>query len=592
EALLEVYRCAAGLLAAAGLGAALFHRPLLETWGSMQRGIPGTVAALALLALLPFALLLFAARLGRKRAAEGDDAPRAAGRSFEIALVFFWLLAAVLPGLVFFESAWRVEIRSLASGLSAWQERSLQERRARLEGEWRGFLTADQLSRRLEARGDRFFLPVLKARSPAIRGSSLAVLADALPSYNSTSSLIRFRHGQGGEPRLSAPPVARPDAPRAASLLSAHSLFRGLLVPALLLLGGCLLLRRLLALRSLKVVPRGALATLEPAALLDELRRRPGLRRLAILTSNRHWSRLEALEKVDFVDLSSASSAAAQTNAVTGPAPAERPLLVTGIEQSFTDPEAARSAIDRLSEILAAAPERPICLLARADPRALLEESIRERAQAPPGRETAGIVDFGDAQRWLRLLGRFSSAYVPVPAPDARAAGSSQAESPESEYASRLESEYAARLESEYASGLESEYASRLWGCSESERLALLHLAAEGVINPKQSAAVGSLVRRGLLTTRDAGRPLSFVDAGFRRFVIGHARSQALADWEQEAGRRGWQSLRMPVAFVCAAFLLFLVLGNDELLHSLGGEVSGLAALLPVLIGLLAGTRD
>lgn len=91
--------------------------------------------------------------------------------------------------------------------------------------------------------------------------------------------------------------------------------------------------------------------------------------------------------------------------------------------------------------------------------------------------------------------------------------------------------------------------------CTEDEQLVLLQLAKEGVANPKQAAAVRSLLDKRLLV-RDP--VLHIMSRSFALFVLQEHRPDLLARLEHEQEGFGWKQARWILLAVVGAIVLFL----------------------------------
>ena len=77
-----------------------------------------------------------------------------------------------------------------------------------------------------------------------------------------------------------------------------------------------------------------------------------------------------------------------------------------------------------------------------------------------------------------------------------------------------------------------------LWtSCTRSEKLVLIQLAQEGMVNPKCYEVVGRLVAKGIVVTRPG---LTVFNYTFRRFLRGIERGHVVAEWEHMEGTGLW----------------------------------------------------
>jgi hypothetical protein len=127
-----------------------------------------------------------------------------------------------------------------------------------------------------------------------------------------------------------------------------------------------------------------------------------------------------------------------------------------------------------------------------------------------------------------------------------------------------------------------------LWdACTRNEKLVLVQLASEAVVNPKQEATVRSLLQRGLLV-RDPG--LRIFNESFARFLMQIQDPDEVKRWERTADGISWAHSRWIVLGFLLLALLFLWATQRELFNStitfLTAAVVGLPGLVKVLSNL------
>jgi hypothetical protein len=100
------------------------------------------------------------------------------------------------------------------------------------------------------------------------------------------------------------------------------------------------------------------------------------------------------------------------------------------------------------------------------------------------------------------------------------------------------------------------DYYKTLWQqCSKEERLVLVQLIEEAVVNPKQAHIVRSLLRRGLIK-RDPG--LRTMNDSFARWIADTYSPEDIGTWEESADGATWSQLRW--VFVSVLVLIFAFL--------------------------------
>ena len=115
-----------------------------------------------------------------------------------------------------------------------------------------------------------------------------------------------------------------------------------------------------------------------------------------------------------------------------------------------------------------------------------------------------------------------------------------------------------------------------LWtSCTRSEKLVLIELAEEGMVNPKCYEVVARLISKGLVVTTPG---LSVFNFTFRRFLRGIERNQIVTEWEHMEGTGLWVTAGRLVGSSMILGGLFFFLTQDFPVQSLLPIVSGLAS--------------
>jgi hypothetical protein len=127
-----------------------------------------------------------------------------------------------------------------------------------------------------------------------------------------------------------------------------------------------------------------------------------------------------------------------------------------------------------------------------------------------------------------------------------------------------------------------------LWdACTKNEKLVLVQMAAEKVINPKQEATVRGLLQRGLLV-RDPG--LRIINQSFARFIERIQVPEEVKAWERTADGVSWAHSKWIVLGFLMLALLFLWATQRELFNTtmtfLTAAVVGLPGMVKVLSNL------
>jgi len=133
-----------------------------------------------------------------------------------------------------------------------------------------------------------------------------------------------------------------------------------------------------------------------------------------------------------------------------------------------------------------------------------------------------------------------------------------------------------------------------LWNaCSDDEKLVLIQLSQENVVNPKQTLAVRRLLQRGFVYRDPVLQPMN---QSFALFVSRALPPAEVAEWERRASGRRWEHTRWVLLGVLGVILLFLWATQRDVFNTgialLSGAALGIPGLLKALEALTKlGTR-
>jgi hypothetical protein len=132
-----------------------------------------------------------------------------------------------------------------------------------------------------------------------------------------------------------------------------------------------------------------------------------------------------------------------------------------------------------------------------------------------------------------------------------------------------------------------SPYYQSLWNtCTEDERLALYHLAEEGVVNPQNQAVVRDLATMGLVVRDPVAR---IMNVTFRDFVLQAASASQVSEWEQRGIAIPWASVETAMWTVVAILAVLLILTQDQLLDAWVGFIPIVLPPAKQMINIVAG---
>lgn len=129
-----------------------------------------------------------------------------------------------------------------------------------------------------------------------------------------------------------------------------------------------------------------------------------------------------------------------------------------------------------------------------------------------------------------------------------------------------------------------------LWSqCTTDEKLVLVQLAENGLVNPKYFGWVMDLMNRGLVV-RDPG--LRLMNESFRRFVLQEVRRSQVLAWQEEEGPSGWSVLKwiLPAPLILVAAFLFVT--QRDALSNVTGVLVAAISLAPLLVNLYSQFRE
>ena len=128
--------------------------------------------------------------------------------------------------------------------------------------------------------------------------------------------------------------------------------------------------------------------------------------------------------------------------------------------------------------------------------------------------------------------------------------------------------------------------------CTREECFLLVRLAEDGVVNPKNTASLRQLMRRGLIVRSPQFR---LMNESFRRFVLAAPSDEMRDSWDAEAASSGWGKARGAFSTLLVLGGILLLATQPQFLHTSTGLLTaaagGVAALLQ-LIGTVQGRRQ
>ena len=123
-----------------------------------------------------------------------------------------------------------------------------------------------------------------------------------------------------------------------------------------------------------------------------------------------------------------------------------------------------------------------------------------------------------------------------------------------------------------------------LWStCTTDEKLVLVQLAKNGLVNPKYFGWVMDLMNRGLVV-RDP--KLRVMNESFARFIRQETQRSEILKWQEEGGTSAWSVFKwiLPAPLVLVAALLFIT--QRDALSNITGVLVAIVSLAPILVNL------
>jgi hypothetical protein len=307
------------------------------------------------------------------------------------------------------------------------------------------------------------------------------------------------------------------------------------------------------------------------------------------------WSE-EHFHVIDLVKVGGESEIAAVTGGV-------RPgvgIVLDNFESDMADPAANRRKLDVLERFLHEG--RNVVVVSSLSPLSFAmadtnnEKSSGEAAAANRGALTS---DPDYCKRWSEAFGTFAEVYEGSGSNGAATAViqkvfiSSLRYKPPLAYLERIRTDIQVDLNGEEPTRAEivNEVADRarpihqaIWAkCSKEEKLTLIHLALDGLINAHRPE-LRSLMKKGLVVRDPA---LRLVNEAFKRFVVLESQKEDFGAWEKEGAHSHWELAKVPLLLILVTVAVFLFITQKEFYDStmtfLSAVTGGIVALFKLL---------
>lgn len=281
------------------------------------------------------------------------------------------------------------------------------------------------------------------------------------------------------------------------------------------------------------------------------------------------------------------------------PAPGGKPIALTHFDLDLSDAAAAHKRADAFQKFERDCSERPLIIVSRRDPR---DKAGSEATDAVRTRWEGLLASFN--VRFGRDAGEEPSKYRQRIKGLIRVAGIEKNHKERLENLIVEECGYTQRLQEigiQVAQDLHPEsftveetiakvtllarsYYRSIWdGCSTDEKLVLVRLAEDGLVNPKNFDHLLELLQKGLVRRDPA---LRVMNRSFGQFVLRSVNRAELQEWEDAGGVSAWTVAKWLLPLPLLLFGGFLFVTQRESLSNALGLVVALGSLTPIFINL------
>ena len=141
---------------------------------------------------------------------------------------------------------------------------------------------------------------------------------------------------------------------------------------------------------------------------------------------------------------------------------------------------------------------------------------------------------------------------------------------------------------------LPGEYHHLLWSsCTRGEKIALLQLARDGFVNPKNWEACEHLARRGVVSVgRHDATLYAIKHKAFCDFVLSGFAEEEVATYVAGDDRLPWRTLRLVLACTLALLVAFLGFSLQEIFGAAAGSLVSITAGLTGFVTLMSSLRQ
>ena len=132
----------------------------------------------------------------------------------------------------------------------------------------------------------------------------------------------------------------------------------------------------------------------------------------------------------------------------------------------------------------------------------------------------------------------------------------------------------------EYANDVYNE----IWRtCTRDEKLVLIRLAREGLLNPRNKENIRKLMRRQLILHA----PLRLICPSFKKFILNVEDFESILEWKKKQYKSIWMEIRQPLMFLVTGVIIFLMATQPGMLESWMVVIPAVSSFIPVLLKLV-----
>jgi hypothetical protein len=275
---------------------------------------------------------------------------------------------------------------------------------------------------------------------------------------------------------------------------------------------------------------------------------------------------------------------------------APRPLLIVNVEARLGTRASRAAALKRLRQLIA----KDVILVSAIDPLYFLaarafEATAEERDSLTAELlEWAHVLNVADKVRYGRPDASPDSSAIPDPELrrrlEAECRWTDALRNAQRQLLARPDiAQYSWKHMLEYVGDMAEPYYRTVWGlCSVEEKLTLIQLAEEGLVNPRSFDIVRRLRHRRLVRTTPR---FLVINETFRNFVLQAESPAVIKSWETPEEGHGWASVQAPLIALVLVGVGILFYTQQPFFNATTQALGAIAGAMGSVAALLARTR-